>query len=177
MISEQEFYNIEIELGISGKNPDYVNLTKQTLSQLAISFKTVLDYGAGMGVYSNTFHEAGFQVYVWEKFKVHRDHIRYNYPHLNIINEPITTDLMLFIEVSEHMTDRQLNNLFNKIKPKYILFSSTSEKQDNDDAWGHINIKTQDDWVRLFYSHDYRLLKHLKYPTEWTKLFELVNYK
>lgn len=173
-LTEEEFYKSELQMGISGKNPDFVALTKKTYEQLIIKFDTVLDYGAGMGVYANTFHEAGKKVYVWDKFKIHKEHIKFNYPYLNILNEPITTDLMLFIEVAEHMTDKQIDNLFKKIKPNYILFSSTSDTSPRDEDWGHINIKPQVDWVSMFEKIGYQLSGTLQYPTHYTKLFQCV---
>lgn len=172
MISEEQFYKEEIKMGITGRNPDFVNLTKKTFEQLIIKFNTVLDYGAGLGVYANTFYEYGKEVYVCEKFKIHKEHIKSNYPYLKILNEPITTDLMLFIEVAEHMTDKQIYNLFSKIKPNYILFSSTSDTSPRDEDWGHINIKPQVDWIKMFEGFNYRLMGELKYPTHYSKLFE-----
>ena len=62
-------------------------------------------------------------------------------------------------------------NLFKKISPKYVLFSSTSVKTEWDFAWGHINVKEQDEWVNMFNGFGYKLLKEMKYPTEYTKLF------
>jgi hypothetical protein len=72
------------------------------------------------------------------------------------------------------MTDKEIKALFKKIKPKYILFSSTSEsKPEWDELWGHINIKSQNEWVDLFFDFGYKLIKDLQLPTPYTKLFEL----
>ncbi len=79
---------------------------------------------------------------------------------------------MLFIEVAEHMTDKELDKLFKSISPKYILFSSTSERTAWDLAWGHINVKEQSEWVKLFGSKGYKLVKETNVPTEWSKLFQ-----
>ena len=80
---------------------------------------------------------------------------------------------MAFIEVAEHMTDKELNALFKKIKPTYILFSSTSQKTDNDEAWGHINIKQQNEWDAIFSSKGYEIYKQLSIPTSWSKIYKL----
>lgn len=175
MLSEKEFYDYEISLGITGDNPDFVKLTELTANQLNFEYKTVLDYGAGLGVYANTFKRKGYQVYVWDKFRIHVKHIKEHYPDLTILKQPLTTDLMLFIEVAEHMTDDQLFNLFQKIKPTYILFSSTSQKTEKDKEWGHINIKEQDEWLKVFNWLGYKFVRDLQYPTKWSKLFKCAS--
>lgn len=171
MISEQEFYEHELSLGIDGNNPQFVKLTELTARQLNFDYHTVIDYGAGMGVYANAFHLLGKQVYAWDKFKVHVEHIKNTYPHIQIVKQPMSTDLMLFIEVAEHMTDNQIFNLFKKIQPKFVLFSSTSTKSADDEKWGHINIKQQDEWIKTFEFLNYKFVTDLQYPTKWSKLF------
>ena len=172
MITDKEFLEKELEIGVGFHNPIFLNLATSTAEQLDIEFKTVLDYGAGTGVYADAFHKKGYDVSVYEIWKAHTDYIKKNAPHLKIVKKPITTDLMLFIEVAEHMTDKELDSLFSKIKPRYILFSSTSQKTDYDAEWGHINVKPQDEWVTYFDKLNYNLIKNYGCPTSWTKLFQ-----
>jgi 2-polyprenyl-3-methyl-5-hydroxy-6-metoxy-1,4-benzoquinol methylase len=75
---------------------------------------------------------------------------------------------MLFIEVAEHMTDKELTVLFKKIKPNYILFSSTPNVTDSDNDWGHINIKPKEEWLTFFEKKGYVLEKFVTLPTEWS---------
>lgn len=174
MISDKEFLETELKMGISYDNPLFVALCKNTATQMQdYPIKSVLDFGAGTGIYSYAYHELGFDVKVFEIWDAHKDYIKEKFPYLEIIDEPITTDLMNFIEVAEHMTNKELNALFKKIKPTYILFSSTSQKTNNDEAWGHINIKQQDEWVKFFAKKGYQLEKELSLPTLYTKLFKL----
>lgn len=171
MISEEDFLQAEIKAGIHYGNPLFVQLAESVVKAVSdLPIKTVLDYGAGTGVYAKVFSQS-YDVKVWEKFAAHKNYIKEHYPELPIIEKPITTDLMLFIEVAEHMTDEELNNLFNQIQPTYILFSSTSERTPFDAAWGHINVKEQPEWVDLFQAKGYELLKELETPTKWAKLF------
>lgn len=173
MVSEEVFLDSELKAGIHHNNPAFMNLCNSTVESVKdLNFKTVMDFGAGTGVYSLAFHNFGYDVSIVEKFEAHRKYVSENLPQLKIVPEPITTDLMLFIEVAEHMTDKELKALFSKIKPKYILFSSTSERTVWDLAWGHINIKEQSEWVSFFESINYRLVRENKIPTEWSKLFE-----
>lgn len=174
MISDKEFLETELKMGISNDNPLFVALCDNTALQLKdYPIKSVLDFGAGTGIYSNAYYKLGYEVNVYEIWDAHKEYIAYNFPYLKIIDEPITTDLMNFIEVAEHMTDKELNALFKKIKPTYILFSSTSQTTENDEMWGHINIKSQDEWIKFFDKKGYKLEKELSLPTLYTKLFKL----
>jgi len=81
--------------------------------------------------------------------------------------------LLFFMETAEHMTDKELDSLFAKIQPKYVLFSSTSEKTDNDIPWGHINIKEQAEWDLFFELKGYFKVRDLSLPTTWSKLYTI----
>lgn len=175
-ISNKEFLDAELKMGISADNLLFVALCDATANELVTNcdIKSVLDYGAGTGVYSNALHNKGFDVKVFELFDSHQAYIKEKYPHLQIIDKPVTTDCLLWIEVSEHMTDKEIDNLFNTINPKYIYHSSTSETTDFDLHWGHINIKTQDQWVELFRSKGYELIKETSVPTLWSKIYKKI---
>lgn len=174
MISHEEFLQTELEMGINGDNPNFINLANATVNQLSISYHSVLDYGAGIGVYSDAFHRSGKETYTFELWKPHREYMKMKFPHLNIVKEPITTDLLCWIEVAEHMKDEEIDLLFKKIKPKYILFSSTPHKTDNDIAWGHINLKDHQGWIDTMQKHNFTFIQNLSYPTPWAKLFQCV---
>ena len=172
MVSEELFLKSELDAGIHYKNGAFVHLCHATANAIKdLGVTTVLDYGCGTGVYSYAFMNEGFKVKAWEKFKAHKDYLKDNLPQIEIVDKPITTDLMLFIEVAEHMTDKELDKLFKTISPKYILFSSTSERTAWDLAWGHINVKEQHEWVTFFEKKGYNLMRETKVPTEWSKLF------
>jgi 2-polyprenyl-3-methyl-5-hydroxy-6-metoxy-1,4-benzoquinol methylase len=172
MITDAEFLRIELEMGISLDNPAFLELGAATARQMSdLPVRSVLDFGAGTGVYSDAFHKAGYDVKACEKFKSHVEYMKNRVPHIEILGKPITTDLLVFIETSEHMTDKELDALFKKIQPSYILFSSTSQRTENDEAWGHINIKEQSEWDAYFLNKGYQLIRPLAYPTNWSKLY------
>jgi hypothetical protein len=174
MISPKEFLEYELANGISADNPNFMQLAKQTVNQLGIDYNTVLDFGAGTGVYSEAFRQSGKDVKSYEIWNEHRQYIRHKFPLLEIVDQPITTDLMLFIEVAEHMTDDELVILMSKINPKFILFSSTSDVNPGfDEDWGHINIKQQIDWVAIWARMRYEFVQDLTFPTSWSKLFKI----
>ena len=173
MITDKQFLQAELEMGIGFHNEGFKNLAKVTADQLnGYPIKTVLDYGAGTGVYSDAFHNVGYDVYAFEIWDAHKDYIKQNAPHIKFAPKPITTDLMVFIEVAEHITDKGLNALFKAIKPTYILFSSTPNKTEQDADWGHINIKSEEEWLKFFKKKGYILEKKLSLPTEWSLLLK-----
>jgi len=173
-LNDKQFLQYELDTGVSFDNPNFIRLADETARQMQTLGKSVLDFGAGTGVYSDAFIRAGFDVVSFEIFNSHRQYIAQYAPHIKLIDYPVTTDIMLFIETAEHMTDRQIKNVFNRIKPKYILFSSTPEHSPFDEAWGHINVKQPDEWDKFFINFGYIVTRSLPYPTSWSKLYQLM---
>ncbi len=173
LITEEEFLEYELNAGIGMHNQFFKDLARNSVEQIKdLPVKSVLDYGAGTGVYSDAYFQAGYNIVAFEIFKPHREYIKQYIPYLKIIDKPITTDLLNFIETAEHMTDIELNYLFSKIEPKYILFSSTSQRLPGfDESWGHINIKEQEEWDSFYKSKGYTKIKDLSLPTTWSKLY------
>jgi len=172
MITDKEFLETELKMGISFDNPLFVSLAKHTAQQFKdLPIKSVLDFGAGTGVYSDAFYQEGYDVRLFEIWTAHKKYIKEKAPHLKFCNKPFSTDLMAFIEVAEHMTDEELISLFDKIKPNYILFSSISQHTDWDNSWGHINIKEQPEWDIFFDKLGYNILRQVSYPTNYSKIY------
>ena len=172
--TDKEFLKYELDHGIKLDNPQFMDLAKHTISQLNGYGSTVIDYGCGVGAYAKAAIDYGFQVEAIEKFKAHRDYLKINIPELKIIKKLKDVDIMLFIEVAEHMTDNEIAALFEQGQPKWILFSSTPHKAANDEKWGHINIKEQNVWDMFFLTLGYRKHKDLTHPTEWAKMYERI---
>ena len=183
-LTEEQFLELELKMGISPFNQGFIRLCTATVHaiQSEIEFGTVLDYGAGVGAYSKAYRQNGYLTFSYEIFKPHRDYMIENIPNSILLHEPITTDLMNFIEVAEHMTDEEIVTLFKKIEPEHILFSSTpnynvegTEKydyMDRDSEWGHINIKSHEGWNEMFDSLGYDFVKPMSLPTTWSKLYK-----
>jgi 2-polyprenyl-3-methyl-5-hydroxy-6-metoxy-1,4-benzoquinol methylase len=173
LITEQEFLEYELNAGIGMHNEFFKDLARNTVAQIEnLPVVSVLDYGAGTGVYSDAYFKAGYHIVAFEIFKSHREYMKQYVSYVEIVDEPITTDLLNFIETAEHMTDKELDYLFSKIEPQYILFSSTSQRVPGfDESWGHINIKEQSEWDSYFKTKGYSKIKDLSQPTTWSKLY------
>ena len=173
MITDKEFLATELSMGIGFGNPEFKALAEMTANEIRGMGFSLLDYGAGTGVYADAFYRSGYDVFIYEHFEAHREYIKENAPHLKIIEKPINTDVMAFIEVAEHMTDKELNDLFKAINPEIILFSSTSERKPGwDEMWGHINVKDQADWDSFFAKKGYSVYKQLSVPSPWAKIYK-----
>ncbi len=172
LITEEAFLKAELDMGIGFHNPAFTNLAAEVAKMIRPYGQSILDYGAGTGVYADAYHKAGMETYVYEIFEPHRNYIKENAPHLTIIDEPITTDILSWIEVAEHMTDEEINQLFQKIKPTYILFSSTPEHTDWDAEWGHIHVQSHEEWIEDLSKYGYQFIQNLSHPTPWAKLFK-----
>ena len=176
MISQDEFLEKELNWGLHHRNPKFRKLADLTAKQL-IPYKDMsfIDYGAGTGVYSLSLQEHGFNLVAQDVFKSHRDYMKEQLPELKVIARPVKADFMLFIEVAEHMTDSEIVKAIDTIQPKMILFSSTSEKTEQDEEWGHVNIKSQSEWLTFWAELGFTLQSGLVRPTSWTKLLKRVG--
>jgi 2-polyprenyl-3-methyl-5-hydroxy-6-metoxy-1,4-benzoquinol methylase len=181
--TDKEFLQTELQMGISLDNPQFLDLGRNTIAQVNGYGNIILDFGCGVGAYSKAALDAGLDVYAYEKFKAHRDYLKENLPALRVVTklEQLKTkynlnrlDILMFIETAEHMTDDEIRAMFQHINPIWILFSSTSQKTDNDEAWGHINVKEQSEWDSFFLDLGYRIHKHLSLPTAWSKIYQLI---
>lgn len=169
-ITEQEFLLKELEdMNLTMTNQPFVNLAK-SVSNYCKKFNanSVIDFGCGTGVYAEVFRMDGYNIMAQDVFKSHRDYCKENYPELSVILKPKPADLMLFIEVAEHMRDEEIKAAIDIIKPKVILFSSTPHTNENDEAWGHINIRQVAGWLEFWKGLGYKILERPQTPTTWT---------
>ena len=175
-LTEKEFLEAEInDLNLTMENPDFVALAK-SVANYCNKYKpeSVLDYGCGTGVYSEVLRQEGFKIIGQDVFKSHRDYCKENYPLLKVYQKPKEADLMLWIEVAEHMTDQEIAKAMEIVKPRIILFSSTPHKTEFDQSWGHINIKSETQWTSMFRSFGYKLIDKPKTPTLWALTFQKI---
>ena len=176
MISEEEFLKAEIEtLNLTMNNELFVGLAK-SVANYCKKFEpsSVIDYGCGTGVYSEVMRREGFNIMALDVFKSHRDYCKEQYSELKVIARPKAAEMMLFIEVAEHMTDQEIKNAIDVIEPRIILFSSTPESTINDEKWGHINIKQEPEWIEFWSTLGYKVLERPQTPTSWSLTLEKI---
>jgi 2-polyprenyl-3-methyl-5-hydroxy-6-metoxy-1,4-benzoquinol methylase len=175
----EKCFNWEIENRISLDNEGFVNLYNNTAREICklISFDSFGDIGGGVGAYSLAMKNLNKEVYYYDLNEYHLQYaqihnVATHYKQTDITQNKIKHDLVACIEVMEHITDDKLNDLLNNVDCKYFHFSSTPNKTDFDEEWGHINIKKEDEWIALFERHNYQLHTRMNLPTNWSLLFK-----
>jgi len=81
-------------------------------------------------------------------------------------------DLLVSIESFEHLHDDEIAEYIELFPSKYVLFSSTSLTTDWDQQWGHINIKTQEQWVDFWNASGFGVIQYPQTPTKWTMFLQ-----
>lgn len=175
-ITEDQFLKAELEgLNLTMSNDGFVALAKSVSEYLKqYEPRSVIDFGCGTGVYSEVLRQEGYNIVAQDIFKSHRDYCRQNYLDLKVIATPKEAEMMLFIEVAEHMTDEEIKLAIFKISPEFILFSSTPEKTDNDESWGHINIKQEAEWIELWTGLGFEVIAKPNTPTLWAMMLRKI---
>ena len=174
-VTDKEFFDIELENGITPDNPEYYNLMDATANIIIEYSKNIIEIGAGMGTLGECLQKKGINYYGIEPNKYHRD---FAYSRRVILCDledyPTNCQMIVSIEVMEHLTDNQIKDYLNKINCEYFLFSSTPyyTTPEQDEAWGHINIKSEEKWIEFFSQFGFTLDKKLTLPTEWSLLFK-----
>lgn len=184
-MTDKQCFDHELSIGVDLDNDTYVNLFKQTATEILqiTQAKTFLDCGGGMGAYTQAMLDNNIECTYVDLSKLHGEYVtkkltRTNDSTLQIYIKDFTTqkfktfDLVASIEVMEHIEDVKLIKFLKSIKCKYFHFSSTPNKTDFDEAWGHINIKSEEEWIALFNECGFTLERKMSLPTSWSLLFK-----
>lgn len=193
VISDEEFLRVELENGVSAENPAYVSLMRSTAEYLMLIVKpdSVLEIGSGTGVFvremmlifGDSFTMPSKVIGI-EPSKCHYEYAHRHSTHPVTLVSPTeafeyVTDYwhtIVSIEVFEHLTDAQIVQYLDTFKSKYFLLTSTpyATTPEQDEAWGHINIKQPHEWEEIFAMYGYKVKDRPRIPTEWAILFEHV---
>jgi 2-polyprenyl-3-methyl-5-hydroxy-6-metoxy-1,4-benzoquinol methylase len=175
MVTDKEFFDIEVSAGITPENPDYFNLMNGVANIIKNYSRNIIEIGAGMGTLGECLIHKGCDYYGIEPNKYHQDYAYQRGVKLNdITGYPNHCQMIVSIEVMEHLTDDQIKEYMNSIECQYFYFSSTPffTTSEQDEAWGHINIKSEEEWIKFFSQFGFVLDKKLTIPTEWSLLFK-----
>lgn len=184
-MTDKQCFDHELSIGVDLDNDTYVNLFKQTAKEVLqiTQAKTFLDCGGGVGAYTKAMLEEGVECTYVDLSKIHGEYVtrkitRNDNTTLQVFIKDFTTqkwktfDLIASIEVMEHIEDEKLIPFLKSIKCKYFHFSSTPERTTFDEAWGHINIKSEEEWIELFTKCGFTLDRKMSLPTSWSLLFK-----
>jgi 2-polyprenyl-3-methyl-5-hydroxy-6-metoxy-1,4-benzoquinol methylase len=173
--TDKEFFDHEINNGISPHNPEYLNLMLATSDIVVKYANDIIEIGSGLGTLGECLIKKGCNYYGIEPNKYHRDFALDRGVQLNDLdNYPKLCEMIVSIEVFEHLTDNQIDEYLKSIQATYFLFSSTPHKttEEFDTWWGHINLKSEEEWITLFSKYGYKVHEKLSIPTTWSLLFK-----
>jgi 2-polyprenyl-3-methyl-5-hydroxy-6-metoxy-1,4-benzoquinol methylase len=174
--TQKEFFDYEISIGVTPENPDYFNLMKATAEIIEkYDPKSVIEIGAGMGTLGECLSNLKINYHGIEPNRYHRAFAKKRGQLLHgLKNYPKQCDMIVSIEVFEHLTDEQINEYLEAIDANYLLLSSTpyTTTQEFDAWWGHINLKSVDQWIEFMAEYGYNLEERLTIPTDWSLLFK-----
>jgi hypothetical protein len=72
-------------------------------------------------------------------------------------------DTVIAIEVFEHIENNMIHTYLKNLRSDFFVFSSTPKKSKTDIIDGHINIKTEFNWINIFGLYGYALNTELTY--------------
>jgi 2-polyprenyl-3-methyl-5-hydroxy-6-metoxy-1,4-benzoquinol methylase len=172
--TDKEFFDHEINNGISPHNPDYYNLMVATSNIIRNYAHNIIEIGSGLGTLGEVLQSHGITYYGIEPNPYHREFALTRGIELHDLgNYPNHCEMIVSIEVLEHLTNEQINEYLENIQAKYFYLSSTpyTTTPEFDYWWGHINIKSVDQWIEFFGRYGYQVLHKLTVPTDWSILF------
>lgn len=173
--TEKEFFDHELSIGVTPENPEYFELMDRTANIIKNYARNVIEIGAGMGTLGECLEHKGIDYYGIEPNKYHREFARSRGITLHDLgNYPTHTQLIVSIEVFEHLTDEQIIEYLTSIQADYLYLSSTpyTSTPEFDSWWGHINIKQVEEWVEFMSKFGYSLYKRVEIPTPWSLIFK-----
>ncbi len=187
-LTSQEFFEISAEIGANQNTPRYVRMFNRLVDWIhqELPAKTAVEIGSGPGYLLHRLNQKGIRTvgsdgnefsmaFFQKNHPEHADCYRLD-PYFEL--EYPQVDMVISIEVFEHIPDAGLATLLPKIKnqlqPKFIVFSSTPHADPNpgwDFQWGHINLKQPDEWDKLFASYGYIRTKLKPSVTQWACVY------
>jgi 2-polyprenyl-3-methyl-5-hydroxy-6-metoxy-1,4-benzoquinol methylase len=184
VITDKEFADAFLAT-YNWKNESYINLHLMTARAIKLAFHpdSVLDYGCGIGATVVPLLDMGIDSVGYDPNVYLYEHFIENFPQYK---EKFVTnweqvkekhfDVFFCCEVMEHMTDEQIIETMKGVNCETIVFSSTPHKTtpEQDEDWGHINVKSHDEWLTFFKQFGYKFVCPMGVPTSWTKVFKHV---
>jgi 2-polyprenyl-3-methyl-5-hydroxy-6-metoxy-1,4-benzoquinol methylase len=187
-LTSEEFYTISCEMGLNQDNPGYRDLFERFSKWVVrtLNVKTGLEIGSGPGYFLYCLNKQGLDTRGMDGNSFSQAYFKSKHPefadryHLDPFFEQSygQVDVLLTIEVFEHINDEGLESVFKKIreqvKPKVIVFSSTPHADPNpgwDVQWGHINMKPTHVWDELFAKNGFAVSKMVPPITDWARLY------
>ncbi len=188
--TDKEFFNHCLTHDYTQENKSYREIHENAFKYLMgkVNPKSAVEFGCGSGYYLELFNNNGIPAHGLELNSEFIEYFKKRNPDLaeyihqcNFVTEPLeldqTVDLGISIEVFEHikLEESEWDLFISKLSSnfRYFYFSSTPfrDKPRWDSYWGHINIRTTTNWIKLFERNGWELVEKPKVLTGWDILF------
>ena len=128
---------------------------------LSHKFKSIVDYGCGIGSYLQGAYEYGAKI---KGYEISEDARIYTSKEIQpfieykdfLTIDPQRYDVCICIEVAEHIDPNRSRRLVDILcrSSDYIIFSAAPPGQE---GTGHINCQPREFWIKLFKEKDFKL--------------------
>jgi hypothetical protein len=181
-VSDRRFFEEEYRRQIeAGHWQELIAIHKAGAASLKnIGVKTVIEIGSGLGPFLVGAKEigldaAGMGCSPFERdFAISQGIAPELYTMASVTDFKLKpVDAVYCIEVFEHIPDKELKPLLQQIgeKCKWFYFSSTPHSAEDDQQWGHINLKSKEGWIEMFAEYGLQFVREDYSVVPWGMLF------
>ena len=187
MVDHKYFYDKSVELGFTTRDYEsLVNLHENGAWTLKIMGCTsVFEFGSGLGFFLSAcqriglYRHVGYDINPYERdFAISKGVAPEKYLIGDFAKIKLGKyDAIYSTEVFEHMTDEELDKVLPKLYKacnKYFYFTSTphASTPEWDAEWGHINLKSKEQWIEMIEKYDFKYNHDDNSVTSWGMVFK-----
>lgn len=164
-LTDKQFFDEEKRMKLTQDNVRYLNMHRRLAIWIWENLEPakIVEIGCGPGALLESFLTMGLQAkgidpnpyskeYFDKRNPAFARHYLTQWPA-----KPLTCDVLVAIEVFEHLTDEQIHEILTaRVTFKHLVFSSTPHFKGTprEIAWGHINVKQPHEWDEFFAQYE-----------------------
>lgn len=182
-VSDESFFSQEVERGFTTTLwPEMLRIHRiaaQTIRDLGC--QTVFEIGSGLGAFLIGCQSVGLDAVGMDRNPFERefalnhgvDANNYVIGDIATFKIPRVFDCINCVEVFEHCSDEELAPICRQLADncRWFYFTSTPYTDERDSEWGHINMKSREQWIDFFTSHGLTFARDDRSLVDWGLLF------
>jgi 2-polyprenyl-3-methyl-5-hydroxy-6-metoxy-1,4-benzoquinol methylase len=183
LVDDKHFFDAEVHAGFTTTHYEalvklHTNGAKDLQSR---GINSVFEFGAGLGFFLKGANDIGLKADGVDINKYERDFAiskgvtesQYRLIDGIDINIDRSYNACYCVEVLEHLYDEALDVVVPQIAEKceWLFMTSTPHTSSNDEAWGHVNIKSKEGWIDFMAKHKYTYVNDWNVVTQWGLVF------
>ena len=182
-VTDEQFFEQEVERGFTTHHWQALLDTQRFLadSLKIVGFNSVFEIGSGLGAFLIGAKAAGIDARGMDCNPIARDFAiskgvdqwRYIPGDVRTFTIDVFVDCILCVEVFEHCSDAELEPICRQLAShcRWFYFTSIPYQHESDKVWGHINLKSKEEWILFFKKHGLTFVRDEKTIVEWGLLF------